>query len=110
MIEARTRRLVLYETTEARCPWQEWFDGLKDRKTRASIDARLQRLQLGNFGDRKAVGEGVWELRVHIGPGYRIYLGQEADAVVVLLCGGSKHSQRRDIKRARTYWRDYKRQ
>jgi putative addiction module killer protein len=108
VIEPRLRKLVLYETADGKCPWQEWFDGLEDGKARAAIDARLQRLQLGNLGDHRGLGEGVSELRVHAGPGYRIYFGQDGDVLVVLLCGGSKRLQRRDIQRAKTYWRRYR--
>ena len=108
MIEARPRRLVLYETANGRCPWQEWFDGLRDRKTQAAIDARLLRLRRGSFGDSRALGEGVWELRLHVGPGYRVYFGRDSDTLVVLLCGGAKGSQARDIRRAKRYWRDYR--
>jgi len=106
MTEARPRKLVLYETLGGRCPWQDCFDGLKDRKIQESVDARLLRLQRSNLGDTKAVGGGVWELRLHIGPGFRIYFGQDGDTLVVLLCGGSKGSQTRDIERAKAYWRD----
>ena len=65
------------------------------------------RLRLGHFGDSKRVGE-VFELRIHVGPGYRVYYGREGDAVVILLCGGDKRSQTRDIERAEAYWRDYR--
>ena len=99
---------MLYETAGGRCPWSEWFDGLEDRKTRAAVDARLLRLQRGNLGDCKAIGGGVWELRIHFGSGYRVYFGQDGATLVVLLCGGGKSSQRRDIKRARALWRDYR--
>ena len=101
-------RLLLYETPEGRCPWREWFDGLKDRNTQAAIDARLLRLQRGNFGDCRSVGGGIWELRVHLGAGYRIYFGRDGLNLVVLLCGGSKGSQKRDVERARVCWSDYR--
>ncbi len=106
-MEVRRRKLVLYETANGRCPWREWFDGLKDQKAQAAIDARLLRLQRGNLGDCKGIGAGVSELRVHVGAGCRIYFGQDGDTLVVLLCGGSKGSQKRDIDRARAYWNDY---
>ena len=107
-MEVRRRKLVLYETANGRCPWREWFDELEDQKAQAAIDARLLRLQRGNLGDCKGIGAGVSELRVHFGAGYRIYFGQDGDTLVVLLCGGSKGSQRRDIDRARAYWNDYR--
>ena len=74
---------------------------------RARIRARIGRLRLGNFGDAKRVGE-VFELRIHVGAGYRVYYGREGDAVVILLCGGGKQSQARDIERAEAYWRDHR--
>jgi putative addiction module killer protein len=107
-LEVRPRKLVLYETGDGKCPWLEWFNVLKDRKAQATIDARLLRLQRGNFGDSKVIGAGVSELRVHFGPGYRIYFGQDGDTLVLLLCGGTKRSQKRDIDRALAYWNDYR--
>ena len=63
---------------------------------------------MGNFGDTRSVGEGVQELRIPFGPGYRVYFGREADAIVILLCGGDKSTQTRDIERAHDYWRDHR--
>ncbi len=67
-------------------------------------------VRLGNFGDSKRVGDGIFELRIHTGAGYRIYYGREGDRVVILLCGGDKGTQKRDIQRAEEYWRDYRSQ
>jgi len=78
----------------------EWFSGLRDRQARARIDTRIRRLSLGNPGDVRPVGGGVSELRVDYGPGYRVYFVQRGQAVVVLLAGGEKSSQKRDIKTA----------
>jgi len=69
----------------------------------------LNRVRLGNFGDAKSVGQGVWELRIPRGPGYRVYFARVENAIVLLLCGGEKATQRRDIDKARTYWQDYQR-
>ena len=77
-----------------------WFAGLRDRNARARITARIRRLSLGNPGDVKPVGAGVSEMRIDYGPGYRIYFVGRGDVVVVLLCGGDKRSQDRDIARA----------
>jgi putative addiction module killer protein len=77
-----------------------WFAGLRDRNARARILARIRRLSLGNPGDVKSVGHGVSEMRIDYGPGYRVYFVGRGAAVVVLLCGGDKRSQDRDIKRA----------
>lgn len=80
----------------------EWFASLRDRQARARIDARIRRLSLGNPGDVKPVGEGVSELRIDYGPGYRVYFAQRSRTLVVLLAGGDKRTQNRDIKLAQT--------
>lgn len=80
--------------------YARWFDKLRDRHARARIDARIRRLSLGNPGDVKPVGEGVSELRIDYGPGYRVYFVQQDDRLVVLLAGGDKRTQDRDIKAA----------
>jgi putative addiction module killer protein len=79
----------------------KWLDRLKDRRGRAHILARLDRLTLGNLGDVKPVGSGVSELRIAHGPGYRVYLVQRGTVLIILLCGGDKSTQRRDIARAK---------
>ena len=78
----------------------QWFDSLRDRQARAYINARIRRLSLGNVGDVKPIGEGVSELRIDFGPGYRVYFVQRGQTLVVLLAGGDKHTQDRDIKKA----------
>ena len=78
----------------------DWFAGLRDRKARARITARIRRLSLGNPGDVKPIGSGVSEMRIDYGPGYRVYFVGRGDAVVVLLCGGDNRGQDRDIARA----------
>ncbi|MCB1648634.1 MAG: type II toxin-antitoxin system RelE/ParE family toxin [Pseudomonadales bacterium] len=80
----------------------KWFERLKDNKARARIQARIDRLLLGHFGDAESVGEGVKELRIFYGPGYRIYFVQKGAFVIVLLIGGDKSSQRLDIARAKS--------
>ncbi len=77
-----------------------WFEGLKDRAARARITARIRRLSLGNPGDVKPVGRGVSEMRIDYGPGYRVYFVQRGETLVILLCGGDKRDQSRDIARA----------
>jgi putative addiction module killer protein len=81
--------------------FERWLSGLRDVKGRVRILARIDRLALGNPGDMKSVGDGILEMRVDTGPGYRIYLTRRADMLVILLCGGDKSSQPRDIKAAK---------
>jgi putative addiction module killer protein len=78
--------------------YAEWFKRLKDRQARAHINTRIRRLSLGNPGDVKSVGQGVSELRIDYGPGYRVYFVQRAETLVILLAGGDKRTQERDIK------------
>ncbi|MDZ4064783.1 MAG: type II toxin-antitoxin system RelE/ParE family toxin, partial [Coriobacteriia bacterium] len=89
--------IEIQETDE----YQRWFEGLRDRAARFRIGARIRRVALGNLGDVKPVGEGVSELRIPYGPGYRVYLAQRGDSLVILLAGGDKSSQPRDIERAK---------
>ncbi len=88
--------LEVYKTEE----FGRWFKKLKDRTAKARIQARIDRMEFGHFGDVEPVGEGVSELRLFYGPGYRIYFTQRSSVVVVLLNGGNKGSQKKDIKRA----------
>ena len=81
--------------------FRAWLNGLRDRQARLRIDDRLRRLADGNAGDTKSVGDGVQELRLHFGPGYRIYYMWRGDVLILLLKGGDKDSQSRDIARAR---------
>jgi putative addiction module killer protein len=98
-----------YLTTAGRSPFDEWLRSLKDVRARAKIRVRLDRLSLGNLGDCKPVGNGVQELRIDFGPGYRLYFGQAGERLILLLCGGDKSSQAKDIEAAHEYWIDYKR-
>jgi len=79
----------------------KWLARLRDRTAKARILSRLESARLGNLGDCKAVGSGIRELRIHAGPGYRVYFVQRQEIVILLLCGGSKSSQSRDIDRAK---------
>ena len=101
--------LLEYVTEEGENPFHKWLISLKDRAARARIRVRLNRIRLGNFGDCKAVGKGVNELRVDYGPGYRVYYGKSKTTIVILLCGGSKKTQSKDIQLAQKYWSDFKR-
>lgn len=81
--------------------YQRWFEGLRDLNEQLRIGARIRRVSLGNLGDVKSVGEGVSELRITYGPGYRVYFTRRGDMVIILLAGGDKSTQRRDIERAK---------
>ena len=93
-----TRTVIEIRQTEV---YARWFRRLRDRQARARIDIRIRRLSLGNPGDVRSVGRGVSELRIDYGPGYRVYFARSGEAVIVLLAGGDKGSQDRDIRRAR---------
>ncbi len=99
--------VVQYETPDGACPFGAWFEGL-DARAAAKIRAAIARIETGNFGDVKPVGEGVSERRIDFGPGYRVYFGQDGQRLVILLVGGTKKRQQRDIEQARAYWQDYK--
>ncbi|MFN3456354.1 MAG: type II toxin-antitoxin system RelE/ParE family toxin [Novosphingobium sp.] len=86
--------------------FRDWIDGLRDRRARLRIDDRLMRLAAGNAGDTKSVGDGVQELRLHFGPGYRIYYVWQGDVLIILLNGGDKDTQSRDIALARRMARE----
>ena len=102
------RRLQIYRDHNGRQPFTEWFYAIQDTKTRTRIRKRLNRLEDGNFGDCQPVGSGVSELRLHFGPGYRIYFAEIDNRLVLLLCSGDKSSQQRDIMHAKNYWLQYK--
>jgi len=85
-----------------------WIDGLKDQKGRARVLSRVVAAEAGNFGDCEPVGEGVSEMRIHYGPGYRVYYAQEGINIYLLIAGGDKSSQDRDIKQAKAFWNDLK--
>lgn len=99
--------IEIYETTTGKKPFEIWLKELKEIHTRAKILTRLDRLKLGNFGDCKPLQDGVFELRINYGPGFRIYYGKIGKKVVLLLCGGDKGSQERDISKAREFLKDY---
>lgn len=108
MAETVPPQVEVYQTEDGHSPFSEWLRGLRDRVAGARVRARLVRLRLGNFGDTSSFGGGLHELRIDHGPGYRVYFGRAGDRVVLLLCGGTKRTQSRDIERARAYWNDYR--
>ena len=90
-------------------PYATWLSSLRDARARAKIIIQVDRMELGLFGDVEPIGDGLSELRIHYGPGYRVYYGKEEQHVYLLLCGGHKSTQPRDIKRAKAYWQKHKR-
>ncbi len=103
-MEARRRTIVIYEARNGHAYFSEWAERLADNA--GVIMNRLEHVEDGSFGDCRAIGEGVHELRIDYGPGYRVYFGQHDD-IVVLLCGGNKSTQRKDIQKAKRLWREY---
>ena len=98
-----------YRSPAGREPFTEWLTDLPDRQARARVLARLERLEAGNFGDVKFLRDGVSELRIDWGPGYRVYFGRDGRTVIVLLCGGDKRKQDADIRKAVELWQEYAR-
>lgn len=88
--------------------FSEWFNGLRDRTAKLRIAARIERAKNGNFGDHKSVGDGVSEMRLTYGPGYRIYYAQKGEITYLLLNGGDKSTQENDIARAKAMWEQIK--
>lgn len=108
IMEAKNKIIRIYTDKKGKSPFNHWLKSLKQPIVKARIRARLDRLQLGNYGDFKSVGEGVYELRLTHGPGYRIYYADYDDVIIILLCGGDKCSQDMDIKKAKAYWKELK--
>ena len=102
-------QLFRYQREDGREPFTEWLESVRDKVAQARIRVRLRQIEAGNFGDCEPVGEGVSELRIHVGAGYRVYFGRHGRTVVLLLCGGDKASQPADIRRARIFFEEWKR-
>jgi putative addiction module killer protein len=98
-----------YITAQGKRPFKDWLEGLKDVTGRARIRVRLAKVRLGNLGDHASVGGGIEELRFQFSPGYRVYYAHEKERVILLLYGGDKASQRKDIAIAKEFWDDHKR-
>lgn len=105
--EVQPKIVVVYADENGKEPYTDWLTSLKDEKIRERIRVRVRRLEVGLYGDCESVGEGVLELRLFFGAGYRIYFAEEDGNIVVLLCGGDKSSQKRDIKMAKAYWQEH---
>lgn len=107
-MEANLRVVKNYVTPEGEVPFVDWLRSLKDKRSIAIVLQRIDRVQLGNFGDCRSVGSGVYELKIRFGSGLRIYFGIANAELVILLCAGDKSSQRKDIPVAQKYWKEYK--
>lgn len=103
----KEKQLIFYHDNVGKEPLVDWIEDLRDAKTRRRILQRISRIQNGNYGDCKSLKEGVLELRLNFGSGYRLYFGEDGDTIVVLLCGGDKSTQAKDIERAKEYWKEY---
>ncbi|MEL7356835.1 MAG: type II toxin-antitoxin system RelE/ParE family toxin [Cyanobacteria bacterium J06560_6] len=103
-MDASPQEVGLYFRPDGSCPFTDWLEALRDRRARAKIRQGLDRLELGNMGDFKPVGKGVLELRVNYGLGYRVYFVRTGQQIILLLCGGDKKTQNKDILRAQQYW------
>lgn len=97
-----------YVTPSGEIPFLKWLNNIKDPVTRFRIRRRFDRVEQGNYGDCEPVGEGVSELRLFFGSGYRIYIAEWSDEIIILLCAGDKKSQKKDIKLAKAYWQELK--
>ena len=105
--ESRAKVVEFFELSPGRYPAKDWLLGLKSRDDRQRIFRRLEHLQAGNRGDWKGLGDGVSELRCAFGPGYRIYFGEDGPQLVILLAGGDKSTQGKDISKAKRHWAVY---
>lgn len=100
------KNIRIYTDSKGKMPFDEWLSSIKDRVIKARIRARLDRVSLGNFGDYKLIAHNLWELRLQFGSGYRIYYTVFDDEIVILLCGGDKNTQSKDIKKAKSFLKE----
>jgi len=107
-VDIKPKSVLVYRDRDGRLPFDGWLRELRDANAVARVLARIGRIRRGNLGDCKTVGEGVSEPRVDYGPGYRIYFGQKGQTLVILLCGGDKRTQERDIRLAQQCWDGYR--
>ena len=99
--------ILYYKTPSGKVVYKEWLRKLQDRQAKAAIPNRLDRVSSGNFGDCKFCRAGVWELRINIGSGYRLYYAKMDHKIIMLLCAGNKRTQDKDIDRACGYWKEF---
>lgn len=103
-----SKTIIVYRDETGKEPFTKWFNNLKDSRNRRRILSRLRRVEQGHYGDCKNIQDGVFELRLFFGPGYRVYFGEEGETLIVLLCAGNKNSQDKDIQTAVMHWKEYK--
>ncbi|TAK01195.1 type II toxin-antitoxin system RelE/ParE family toxin [bacterium] len=108
MREAVPRKVETYVTRDGKEVFQEWLNGLADQRASVLIDKTIAKVRLGNLGQHKSVGEGVQEIVLDYGPGYRIYFGEHGATLVILLCDSTKKRQEGAIKEVKRYWKDWK--
>jgi putative addiction module killer protein len=101
-VQVTPKEILIYETEDGRAPFSDWME-----QQNKQIYGTVKRVEMGNLGDHRGVGEGVFELRIDAGPGYRVYFGKDGERLVILLIAGTKKTQRRDIEAAKQFWRDY---
>lgn len=101
-------KISVYTTVDGKAPFLNWLESIKDFQVRRRIQLRIDRLEIGNFGDTKQIDNSLYELRLFFGSGYRVYYTIENDKLVILLMGGDKSTQSKDIKKAKEYLQDYK--
>lgn len=106
-MDATEKQLQLYRKEDGAIPFSSWMQEIKDRTTRLRIQARIDKVALGNLGSVNSVGQGVHELKIDIGPGFRVYFGNDGKQIILLLLGGDKSSQKKDIQTAQDYWQDF---
>lgn len=106
MSKSSHKQITILKLPSGKAPYTDWINSIKDPINRARIRRRIDRLEQDHYGDFKALGDGIMELRLHFGPGYRIYFAEYDDVIVILLCGGDKSSQKKDVKIAKEYWRE----
>jgi len=97
-----------YKTEQGKFPYKKWYDSLSDTRAKHKIDIRIDRAEDGNFGDYKNLKGGVLEMRIDYGSGYRVYYGIDKNEIILLLIGGTKGSQQKDITTAKGYWKEFK--
>jgi putative addiction module killer protein len=101
-------QIKVYQTIAAKRPFDIWLNSLNDKKVQVAVDLRLERIRLGNLGQNRSLGDGVYELKIDLGPGFRIYYGKIGLQVILLLCAGDKKTQKKDIELAKKYFQDFK--